>query len=101
MWAGVSTPEAISFFALLARSIWPRLAPTPTLLVCSETPSAAFFILSKNPIGDPPFLSLFTPCATLPPSDSGGKAPPIPSERHDAQRDHTHPPLRCPRPPPL
>ena len=51
MWAGVSTPTFISFWARLARSIWPASAPIPTLLVCAWADSAAFFILSMNPIG--------------------------------------------------
>src|SRR3954469_19961378 len=50
MCAGVSTPSFISAFARFARSIWPDVAPTPTLLVTACAPSAAFLTRSINPM---------------------------------------------------
>src|SRR3954453_11382439 len=53
MCPGVSTPWSISRLPRLARAIWPASAPTPTLLVCACTLSAAPFRLSRNPMGRP------------------------------------------------
>src|SRR5690349_3144529 len=50
MWPGVSTPASIRRLPLLASAIWPASAPTPTLLVCACTDSAAPLILSRNPM---------------------------------------------------